>query len=393
MKFQLVSYPGYEQMSQALSEGEVDAIFPVYGEYYVGEAEQMLISDPVTVSTMTLLNNRSGTEGDQVAAVTGSSPFQHYVLQDYYPDTELVYYDSIADCIQAVIDGKADFTMMETAIKNERVETSYRKSIQTVELPIDVNISFGVKIGNRQLLAILNKSICMEQSQIVTSLIQHSQTHMTYTARDFVRDHMGMVLSVMVLVFVVILGMLFAYFRMRLQGERKLLESEQGRREAQWSAQHDGLTGLLNRSAFQEVCRHLAHSSEPLALMLVDVDDFKKVNDTYGHEVGDQALAKVGTLLGLFFRDEDFVIRYGGDEFLVLAINTGSEEAVNLEQKIRSINDILQKPEQFIPKLSISAGIAFSPSGYRDALFNQADRALDRVKASGRCGSCIYQNK
>jgi diguanylate cyclase (GGDEF)-like protein len=342
---------------------------------------------------MTLLNSRTGTGGEQVAAVTASSPFQHYVVQDYYPDTKLVYYDSIADCIRAVIDGNADFTMMETAIKNERVETSFQKSIQTVELPVNVNISFGVETGNRQLLAILNKSINMEQSQIVTSLIQHSQTHMTYTAGDFIRDHMGMVFSVTVLVFVIIVGLLFAYFRTRLRSQRKLLESEQGRRQAQWSAQHDGLTGLLNRSALQEVCRHLENSSEPLALMLVDVDDFKKVNDTYGHEVGDQALSKVGTLLNLFFRDEDFVVRYGGDEFLVLAMNTGPGEADNLQQKIRSINDILQKPEGYIPKLSISAGIAFSTGGYRDSLFNQADRALDHIKANGRCGSFIYPNK
>jgi ABC-type amino acid transport substrate-binding protein len=186
--YELVPYSGYEQLAKALSDGEVDAIFPIYGEYYIGETEQMMVSDPVTVSTMTLLNHRSADGAQEVAAVTKSSPFQQYVLENYYPDVRVIYCDSIADCIETVLDGDADFTMMETAITNERVDADYRKQLQTVELPIDVNISFGVGTGSRQLLAILNKSITMEQSQIDTSLIQHSQTHVIYTAKDFIRD-------------------------------------------------------------------------------------------------------------------------------------------------------------------------------------------------------------
>jgi diguanylate cyclase (GGDEF)-like protein len=131
--------------------------------------------------------------------------------------------------------------------------------------------------------------------------------------------------------------------------------------------------------------------SEPLALLIIDVDEFKKVNDTYGHEVGDKALTKVGTLLAHFFKDEDFVIRYSGDEFVVVVINTTVDDAAVLQQKVRAINDILQTPEAHVPKLSISAGIAFSQGGYRESLFNQADKALYHIKANGRCGSFVYQ--
>jgi diguanylate cyclase (GGDEF)-like protein len=389
--YELVSYAGYEELTQALIDGEVDAIFPVYGEYYIGEQEQMMISDPATVSTMTMLNHRSDTDEPKVAAVTKTSPFQQYIVQNYYPNTQVIYCDSIADSIQAVLDGKADFTMMETAIMNERVDPAYRKQIQTVELPINVNISFGVRMGDGQLLGILNKSISMEQSQIDTSLIQHSQTHMTYTAEDFIRDHIGLVLLQLFLVFAIIVALLVAHYRVRLRSERRIMEAEQERRKAKWSAQHDSLTGLLNRTAFQELCQQLMGVSEPLALMIIDVDEFKKVNDTYGHDVGDQALSKVGTLLEHFFRDEDFVIRFAGDEFAVLVMEAIEDQAESLQQKVRAINDILQRPEAYVPKLSISAGIAFSPGGYRETLFNQADKALYHVKANGKCGSFVYK--
>jgi diguanylate cyclase (GGDEF)-like protein len=271
------------------------------------------------------------------------------------------------------------------------VESSYRHRIQTVELPVNVNISFGVKTGDRQLLAILNKSISMEQSKIDTSLIQHSQTHVSYTMKDFVQDHIVLVLAVIIVVFAVIIALLFAYFRVRLRSEHQLIQAEQERRLARWSAQHDGLTGLLNRTAFEEVCDHLANSTDPIAMLLIDVDQFKKVNDTYGHEVGDRALKKTASLLEHFFRDEDFVIRFAGDEFVVMILNAGEEDAPGLQQKIRAINDILQQPGEHVPKISVSAGIAFSPEGYQDALFRQADKALYTAKANGRCGSFIYK--
>lgn len=151
-------------------------------------------------------------------------------------------------------------------------------------------------------------------------------------------------------------------------------------------AERDELTGLLNRSAFNNLVEFYKHATEELAFLIIDVDKFKNVNDTYGHAVGDAALQKVASLLEECFRSNDFPIRYGGDEFVVIMTEISEEQKGVIERKINYINGELQKPSGEIPKLSISVGIAFSKHGFGDDLFEKADAALYTTKENGRCG-------
>lgn len=158
-------------------------------------------------------------------------------------------------------------------------------------------------------------------------------------------------------------------------------------------AERDELTGLLNRGAFNSLTDFYANSNESIAFMIIDVDYFKTVNDTYGHQVGDVALQKVATLLKKSFRSDDFIIRYGGDEFCVIMTELDIEGHRGIiERKLNYINEILQNPtEENIPKLSISVGVAFSKSGFNNVLFELADGALYKTKENGR-GSFTFAN-
>lgn len=152
-------------------------------------------------------------------------------------------------------------------------------------------------------------------------------------------------------------------------------------------AEHDKLTGLLNREAFESLIEFYRTSNEKMALLIIDVDKFKTVNDTYGHKVGDLALKRVADLLHQSFRSNDFPVRYGGDEFVVLMIDIEISQRSIIEQKINYINELLQNPEgDELPRLSISVGVAFSRKGYYDGLFKHADDALYVTKENGRCG-------
>lgn len=152
-------------------------------------------------------------------------------------------------------------------------------------------------------------------------------------------------------------------------------------------AEHDKLTGLLNREAFESLIDFYRTSNEKMALLIIDVDKFKNVNDTYGHKVGDMALKRVADLLHQSFRSNDFPVRYGGDEFVVLMIDIEISQRTIIEQKINYINELLQNPENDeLPRLSISVGVAFSRKGYYDGLFKHADDALYVTKENGRCG-------
>lgn len=157
-------------------------------------------------------------------------------------------------------------------------------------------------------------------------------------------------------------------------------------------AERDALTGLLNRQAFEQLKEQLHNVPKPIALLLIDVDVFKSINDTYGHEVGDQALIKVANLLASNFRRADYVIRIGGDEFAVVMEKIRADKERIVSYKLDEINWALQHPqEKDFPKLSISVGVAFSEKGYHDDLFHQADQALYRTKENGRCGYTFYK--
>ena len=127
------------------------------------------------------------------------------------------------------------------------------------------------------------------------------------------------------------------------------------------------------------------------ALILVDVDKFKSVNDTYGHDVGDLVLKRVADVLKYSFRVTDLVFRLGGDEFVVIMTNVDSSIREQVRQKIDQANVMLQKPKDDLPPTSLSVGVAFADRENPDGdIFKDADTALYRVKEAGRCGCIIY---
>lgn len=158
----------------------------------------------------------------------------------------------------------------------------------------------------------------------------------------------------------------------------------------QHKAEHDPLTGLLNRSAFDSLRHLLACDSSPVTLLLIDVDKFKAINDTFGHEVGDKTLQRVAELLRHSFRSDDMCIRIGGDEFAVVMQDDTNMLEQRIKSKIEFINHKLKNPDNSLPVLSISVGIAISHAGFPESLYNNADMALYHVKRAGRCGCLFY---
>lgn len=156
---------------------------------------------------------------------------------------------------------------------------------------------------------------------------------------------------------------------------------------------HDSLTGIMNRSAFDHLRELLKKSPTPLALILIDVDKFKSINDTYGHEVGDKVLKKVGQLLNSFFRSDDYPIRIGSDEFAIIMNDINADSRKAIHHKINLINKEMQDTTDGLPSVTLSVGVAFSAKGYSDSLYKQADKALYVVKEHGRSGLQFYDER
>ncbi|HEX8500221.1 MAG TPA: diguanylate cyclase [Pyrinomonadaceae bacterium] len=181
--------------------------------------------------------------------------------------------------------------------------------------------------------------------------------------------------------------------RLKRERDRLRQRAEELRRSAEAASEMsmtDALTGLLNRYGLQRALqRELSEArryGRPLSCLLLDVDFFKAVNDTYGHAAGDTALAQAARVLSESVRGSDVVCRYGGEEFLVLAPETGTEGARALAEKIRRAfsSRLFGDGGRTFP-LTLSAGVAqLGPDESGNDMIVRADEALYHAKQSGR---------
>jgi len=152
-------------------------------------------------------------------------------------------------------------------------------------------------------------------------------------------------------------------------------------------ANTDSLTGLKNRRAIHPLIKHSMESakrySTPVSMLLLDIDYFKKVNDEYGHIVGDQVLTTMAEILRTSVRSVDSVCRWGGEEFMVLADSTVAEKATELAEKLR--DRVAQAHFNKINSVTISVGVSqYRPGESFSVWYDRTDSALYDAKHAGR---------
>ena len=175
---------------------------------------------------------------------------------------------------------------------------------------------------------------------------------------------------------------------LRLMAEHDQLESTL--ESLKMLSLEDPLTGVGNRRAMEVELKHCQAQSERLctyyAVALLDIDFFKKYNDHYGHQEGDETLRKVAQTAKSALRDADRFFRYGGEEFMVLMPNTVAAEAMICAERIRSSIQALQIEHSTteLGSLSVSLGVAASLASDWQLMLKSADKALYEAKSSGR---------
>jgi diguanylate cyclase (GGDEF)-like protein len=154
--------------------------------------------------------------------------------------------------------------------------------------------------------------------------------------------------------------------------------------QSQMQANTDPLTGLLNRRSLENEARVLMRKELPFSVVLADLDQFKRLNDTYGHDTGDRALRLFAKTMRRAVRDGDIVARYGGEEFVVVMPGIGAVEAVAAFDRVRLELEVALSDGR-IPPFTVSAGVVdTSDSGSLDELITLADQLLLKAKRAGR---------
>ena len=165
-------------------------------------------------------------------------------------------------------------------------------------------------------------------------------------------------------------------------------------------ARTDGLTGLLNHRTFMEKLneeyRRIDREGRPFSILLMDIDKFKNVNDTYGHPVGDVAIKAVAKVLKETVRTTDFVARYGGEEFAVGMVDSGREGARQMAERVRTIMEktVVTRigARDLIVTLSIGVSCFPEDNGKITDLVTMADNALYQAKKDGRNRVCVQSD-
>ncbi|MFV7667547.1 GGDEF domain-containing protein [Shewanella algae] len=188
---------------------------------------------------------------------------------------------------------------------------------------------------------------------------------------------------------ILLLGILVYVFMLRRTVAARTAELEAANAELAHLAATDGLTGIANRRAFMDALEQACDGRgyDSLTLLLFDIDDFKRINDSYGHHVGDEVICQLTQMVVAILPEGSVFGRIGGEEFCILQLGMTEAEAKTLATRLLLSVD----REPFATKvgklpLSISIGAVYAKPGARDAqsVLADADRLMYQVKASGR---------
>jgi diguanylate cyclase (GGDEF)-like protein len=187
----------------------------------------------------------------------------------------------------------------------------------------------------------------------------------------------------------------------RLKTGKRVIELEEklikAKKEFEKLANKDGLTDLWNRRHMLEILEKEIHRSQrekqPVATIMVDIDKFKHINDSFGHNVGDQVLLEISKRLRCCIRDYDEIGRYGGDELLIVLTNRNLKNAAIVAERLRkTISDKKIQTYKGLLDVSISLGVASSEKQIKytsDCMILASDNALLEAKEKGRNRVCI----
>ena len=378
VKFATKTFVSYEQMKTALENGEIDTMFPVYGSYWIAEENQMMVTDALTESQVLMLYADSNREDiTSVIAITDMNSMQQFYVAEHYQNAEVIVCNSLSDCIRAVLDGKATCTLIISDIyyanRNE-IDSLGRFMISNTEDA--ASVGFGVRKDNIDTYSFMKKCVTsITETEINEALIASRHVKSEQSVMQFLQNHVMMVLAVVGIILILIISF-FIYY---VISSRKALKLVRSNCELNEKAFVDFATGLPNKNKCEEMLSSPCALTRPTACYMLDLNDLKYVNDTYGHEMGDLMILNFAKLLRQAVPLKFFVGRFGGDEFIVIAENIrGQEEAEQLFKKIRekvfnfnSINGQFQ--------LKYACGYAYSkefPSCNMMELLNIADQRM-----------------
>ena len=203
----------------------------------------------------------------------------------------------------------------------------------------------------------------------------------------------GRILDTGIFVGAICLGVFFIMYWIMAEYNGKIGNLDETRKQLNRLTLTDTLSGLWNRRHVMDVLEEEAKNKHPLALIMVDIDHFKKINDTYGHNVGDEVIVGVAQALTSKLRSSDLVGRIGGEEFLIVLKEDRADIVLRIAEKLRRFVETIAWAK-IEGSVHISAGVYITePEDSVYDMLDKADKAMYQAKKDGRNRVCLYQEE
>ncbi|WP_375750275.1 diguanylate cyclase [Vibrio sp. HN007] len=312
--------------------------------------------------------------GEYTVGVTRGG-FSDGFIKANYPEVKRKAYSTSKDIIDAAISGEIKIFVMDyTAAMYFLHKRGYPTEFQAVETLYMEKLRAAVSEGDENLLSTVNEALNEipqeEFDRILNKWIQSDRELPDWIVPGFI-----FVISLLLIMFTV-----FYILMLKRQVDAKT-------EKLKALSETDALTGICNRQKFEscfqcEITRFRRYE-QVFSLILIDIDDFKLVNDNYGHSVGDDVLVALVNLLKGNIRDSDILARWGGEEFVILCPNTDKDAATSQAKKLKDLISTHEFP--VVKKCTVSFGIAEAIEGDDEhEIFVRADNALYASKEGGK---------
>jgi polar amino acid transport system substrate-binding protein len=302
-------------------------------------------------------------------------------------DIGVVEVSSIKDGLKLVKEGKVfGFVDSVHTIGAAIKENAYFDLKIGGNLNTELKWSMAVKKDNDILLNIINKTLFSIDKNIIKNLYTKNTSVKYVEVIDYWLITKISILAILIVLFLI-------YRNSVLKKHSKKIVSIN--KELEIVSTTDGLTKIYNRRKIELMLEseieEIAHTNSDLSIILIDVDNFKKVNDTHGHEIGDRVLISIASLFKEHVRPTDMVGRWGGEEFLIICKNANVNSAYKLSTRLKNL--IEETKFEVIGKCTASFGVVQFKKDYSKTKFvSSADHALYEAKAKGRNRVIKYEN-
>lgn len=388
LRFDLVSVKSYEEAYKLIKDKKADLIIGIPSVYSVADENEITLTKSyLNLDIVEIVRKNENNQENKEKIIALPTGAAYYQTNSGY---KINYYDTVEECLEAVEKGKADLTSVNINYISSYLASGYHPNLTVVSNSIEVGTSIGIaKPTNKNLMSIINKAIYSLSEEEIKYILYSNTINLKHpvTLKQFFFDNLALCIIVIILFLSLISIIIYLLVRIKFKNlavtKALLLEK----------SQTDPLTGIYNRDAFEQLVINYLNTKNPLlygVFIIIDIDYFKQINDSFGHKIGDDLLKDFSQLLKEFFSLEDILCRWGGDELIVFMKDIEENNLKIVNQKLQQLCQLMNKDITYNGcsqkiSLSIGATIVKEDLGFNE-IYQKADTLLYEVKRNGRNG-------